>query len=485
MDGRNAANIKPKGIEITKPTSLRSALLAAMLALSFLTLASATRAADPPRHPTYYSAQKPILPPMPFNPFPELPVHQLDQWDWVYDDSQVDYEQLAREAAIVAPYSASRPFSPLDDSGPGLKILPISQGQIQLQIVNVPVGQVYDLYQTFELKGNLFTAAQCQKVGSGKNLATFTFSSQAAGSVFYALGDQDTDQDLDAIPDAFEQCVSKTSTSSANCPRDIYEAVITAQSPSGWFRLNDGSYANAVSGHTSLMAGGVGGGFDNDVLANGNSAYLFSQPSANLSLAEDAIGGGTGDPVSQGSFTLLFRALTGHATGKRYLLSQGNSLNNNNALAVYFDGTGAAGALKVAVGNTQVAPQQLREEIILQDLDMARGAWYYLAVTCDEARGNNQVRWYLGRVGSGTLQSGSFTLATSGTVFGDGGTITVGNKGGSTISAYQSPGNGYIDQVAFWKRELAADEIAAQFNRLTALFQGPSAVFDLTRWELT
>ena len=36
----------------------------------------------------------------------------------------------------------------------------------------------------------------------------------------------------------------------------------------------------------------------------------------------------------------------------------------------------------------------------------------------------------------------------------------------------------------FWQRELAEAEVNAQFNSLKGLFQGPSKVFDLTRWNL-
>ena len=42
-----------------------------------------------------------------------------------------------------------------------------------------------------------------------------------------------------------------------------------------------------------------------------------------------------------------------------------------------------------------------------------------------------------------------------------------------------------MDQLAFWNRELTSTEVNAQFNTLHALSQGPSKVFDLTRWELT
>jgi hypothetical protein len=215
----------------------------ALVAVACLTLAPATGAAEPPRFANYYSAQKPKWPPFPFNPFPELPVYQLDQWSWVYDDSQVNYEQIAMERSNASPTVAEsnpgRTLMELDDSGPRLTISRNGEGQIEVQIVNAPAGNVYDLYQTLQLDGNSLTAAHWQKIGSGSDGQIFTFSTQPSSSAFYVLGDQDTDQDLDGLPDAYEELVTKTSPISADCPRNIYEDAINGQSPDHWFKLND------------------------------------------------------------------------------------------------------------------------------------------------------------------------------------------------------------------------------------------------------
>ena len=42
-----------------------------------------------------------------------------------------------------------------------------------------------------------------------------------------------------------------------------------------------------------------------------------------------------------------------------------------------------------------------------------------------------------------------------------------------------------MEQITFWNRELNNSEVVTQFNTLTALFQGPAKVFNLTNWELT
>jgi len=207
---------------------------------------------------------------------------------------------------------------------------------------------------------------------------------------YFQLGTM-ADADNDGLTTAYEQLVGKTSPSNANSPQAIYEGVISNQSPSGWFKLNDGLLTNAISGRASLT--NFFGGFENDVFATARGAYSFSTNSDRLVLGEtdDPIGGGTNDAVTQGSFTLLFKTLAIRTTAKRYLLSQGTA--SANALAVYFDGTNSTdaaltGALRVGVGTN--------EQAILLDTNIVREAWYYLAVTCDETRGSNEVRWYLG-----------------------------------------------------------------------------------------
>jgi Alginate lyase/Concanavalin A-like lectin/glucanases superfamily len=284
------------------------------------------------------------------------------------------------------------------------------------------------------------------------------------------------DSDNDGLTDAYENLVSHTATNVANSPRALYENVLSNQSPSGWFKLNESNLLNAAS------SGGVavtnqGGLWDPDAFATGNGAYSFSATSDRLMVTNDVIGGGTSDATNQGSFTLLFKAMTAKATSKRYVLSQGTSVHTNtgNAIAVYFDGTNN-GALTLGVGPV--------ERIILTDTNLIRGAWYYLAVTCDETRTSNEVRWYLGPVGSQTWQTGGFALGGA-KKFGTSGQITLGNKEGSSSAFRESAStNGSIDQAAFWQRELTEAEVSAQFNALFPLFQGPAKAFDLSRWNI-
>jgi hypothetical protein len=295
------------------------------------------------------------------------------------------------------------------------------------------------------------------------------------------------DPDGDGLGNLQEYQMGTNPVGVHDCPRPLYEAVIRGQNPDRWFLLN-----NSLSDDSgSVTLGFLGGGFENDVFVNANSARYFSASTDRLTLNEtdDPLGGGVGDAVPTGSFTLLFRALGAQAAGTRdhYLLSQGDlTQESGNAIAVYF---AASGDLKLRVGSAV-------EQVVLNHYDpadgvandVAYGAWYYLAATCDEQASDTdkQVHWYLGRVASDTLNFGSFNLVTP-KKFGNNGVITVGNDVSESTGhdlAYSNPGRGYIDEVAFWRRELSSTEVNAQFNRLNALLQGPSLVFDLTRWNL-
>jgi hypothetical protein len=100
----------------SSPTPGRKVLMALALPLIFSgQAAESPMSTSLPKAAHYYSAQRLSqgvpLPPLPANPFPELPVYPLDEWSFVFDDRQVDYEQLRREpgdAPVVARQSFDR-----------------------------------------------------------------------------------------------------------------------------------------------------------------------------------------------------------------------------------------------------------------------------------------------------------------------------------------------------------------------------------------
>jgi hypothetical protein len=155
---------------------------------------------------------------------------------------------------------------------------------------------------------------------------------------YFQLGTME-DGDNDGLTDAYEQLVSHTGTNIPNSPRAIYEGIISNQNPSGWFQLNDGLLTNAISGRASLTNNG--GGFENHVFATANGAYAFANSTDRLVLDEtnDPIGGGTNDAVTQGSFTLLFKALTVRTTNGTSVLPK--EVHMNNPAETNYSGWGA------------------------------------------------------------------------------------------------------------------------------------------------
>jgi len=284
---------------------------------------------------------------------------------------------------------------------------------------------------------------------------------------YFQLGTM-ADGDNDGLSTAYEQLVSKTATNVANSPRALYETAISNQSPSAWFKLNNASLADAQGGQ-SLTNGG--GAWDVDAFAIGNSAFSFTASSHGLTTG-DIINGGTG--TNKGSMSLLFRSIDGYSSNTvRYVFYQ------NNDFGAFFEPTNTTsanpGSLKVHVGGQTNA--------ILLSNDLVFGALYHLTLTWDETNDvAAEVTWHLGRVG-GTLTSGTIDL-TNNRVVGSNTTVYLGNDNAAN-RAFRGPGFGALDEIVFWNRELTGPEVNAQFDTLKVLFQGPSKVFDLTRWELT
>jgi Alginate lyase/Concanavalin A-like lectin/glucanases superfamily len=283
---------------------------------------------------------------------------------------------------------------------------------------------------------------------------------------YFQLGDL-TDPDNDGLSTAYEQLSSHTSPTNADSPRAIYEGILSNQSPSAWFKLNDTNLADAQGGPSLTIAGGA---WDADAFAIGNSAFSFTASSHGLT-SGDVINGGTG--TNQGSMSLLFRSIEGFSSNTvRYVFYQ------NNDFGAFFEPTntssGSPGSLKVHVGGQTNA--------ILLSNDLVFGAWYHLTMTWNETNDvAPEVNWYLGRVG-GTLNFGTMDL-TNNRVVGSNTTVYLGNNNGAN-RALRGPGFGALDEIVFWNRELTGPEVNAQFDTLKVLFQGPAKVFDLSRWNL-
>jgi hypothetical protein len=185
--------------------------------------------ANRPKAAHYYSAQRlgqgvPV-PPLPGNPFPELPVYPLDERSFVFDDREVNYEQLRREAGD-APVVATQSFdqgAALEALGECASELLIYRGSntVTLTITNATEGRVFDLYRTFELSGDSITSSFWLWVTRGSNGQSFTFPTCPCPRVFYVLGCTN-DTDGDGLSDAFEVLVNKTSPTNAHSVNVLY-----------------------------------------------------------------------------------------------------------------------------------------------------------------------------------------------------------------------------------------------------------------------
>ncbi len=161
--------------------------------------------------PTYFSAQKPGLPPLPFNPFPALPVVEMSRGKFIYDDLDFDYSPPKHQSAG----EISAKDGVADDAPGGMNRLTAEDGlillvpefsgnQLTLKIAGNDPERAYDLYSST----NVAATNGWRYVGRllpGRTNITITATGQEME--FFRLADT-TDTDGDSLPDAFEALVA-------------------------------------------------------------------------------------------------------------------------------------------------------------------------------------------------------------------------------------------------------------------------------------
>ena len=497
----------------TKNFSRSIILLACLWSLAFVRPASAQLQKAPPalveQAPamgTFYLLGRIPSVPYPFDPYHgQLPVYAYDGVFFV-DDSAVSLFEMSLASGelfsgeegggmmlmsspgppggIVGTNSSTNLFCSsltnftvgyLSTNGLALGIAPTTNPWMALTIRTTTTNASYDVFGTTNLVELALPALGRTNwtwlMRANGRATNFSWGLTNWCERYFQLGTME-DADNDGLTTAYEQLVSKTSPTNANSPRAIYEGVLSNQTPSAWFKLNDTNLADAQGG--SFLTNG-GGSWGVDAFAIGNSAFSFTNTSNTDRLtAGDVISGGTG--TNQGSMSLLFRLFTSPPSGKRYLFSQ-KGASGSQEFAVFVESNGAPvdpAGLKVLIGGQTVT---MSTALVFQ-------AWHYLALTWHET--NDVATWHVAPIG-GTLTTGTINLTNSALV-GSISNVYLGNRqnnSGTFTSAFRSPGNGALDQIAFWNRVLTNTEVSVQFDTLKALFQGPSKVFDLTRWELT
>jgi hypothetical protein len=176
---------------------------------------------------SYYSLQHTNWPPFPFLPL-EVPVLDLGDGIFAYDDLSVDYDQLraARQQTLMEGENEPPP-PPGEGGGEGngdvqvplaydfttndlwVEIVLVTNRDISL-IIHAPDTNAYDLYRTFELIGKHATNSAWRWVGQGTNGQSLTFYNVRCRHAFYMLG-SGVDSDSDGLADAFEVLSSRTS----------------------------------------------------------------------------------------------------------------------------------------------------------------------------------------------------------------------------------------------------------------------------------
>jgi len=224
-----------------------------------------------------------------------------------------------------------------------------------------------------------------------------------------------------------------------------YQALLNGQAPGYWFRLDNNlvNSGTAVAPDLSQVGGTFAPGFESFE----DLAFAFNSGEQSLQETQDVI------PVV-GSFSFLFRTPDVPISGTRHLLTQGTETSTSNSFNLLF----ANPDLKFKAGNTVST---------LITGQPQPGTWYYFAASWDEARDGGEVMWWLGPVG-GSLRSGTMDLNNA-AVIGDGGSLFIGTKElGSFSNFREDGGDGTVDEVAIWMRELAEVEVLEQFATTSA-----------------
>jgi hypothetical protein len=199
---------------------------------------------------SFYSLQKTNEPPLPFNPFPELPLYGFGLDCFAYDDRLVDYVALQQERLAWQLLSQATTESLLAegyemesmDSGPpspgpgepggtndppscdpplfltstGLCLLPpvfLSSNSITLTLTNGEANAQYDLFGTTNLMELALPALSLTNwlwlVRGEPGQTAFTLTNVPLPESYYALGTM-LDSDADGLTDAYEMWVSHT-----------------------------------------------------------------------------------------------------------------------------------------------------------------------------------------------------------------------------------------------------------------------------------
>lgn len=248
-----------------------------------------------------------------------------------------------------------------------------------------------------------------------------------------------------------------------------YEATIAAPldgggGPALWYTSYDtatvtGHMDNSGSAGIAYQAYRLGGQSYTDYFGNPTKAYgLVNPPTQAAAVAGSTALFMTG---AQGTVCLLFKTPP-DMSGLQVLFAQGPGFElavNGGTMRVTYtsDGTKYANIGTPLAANT----------------------WYYAALKWDTSKPSNDLTWYVGEAGTGTLESGNLSIDAAG------GNSSIVISGRTSANFFLSP----IQEFAVWESELTDAAIQAQADALGTSGGGNQVEVslekssDLQNWE--
>jgi hypothetical protein len=246
-----------------------------------------------------------------------------------------------------------------------------------------------------------------------------------------------------------------------------FEATVAAPADGGggpvlWYRNADSATESGhmdSTGSASNQAFRLGGQLYADYFGNADKAFgLAAATSASASISGSSSLFMTG---AQGTVSFLFK--TGaDLTTLQSLFRQGGGFelivfNGRVRLSYTSDGTKTLNIGPSLQGNT----------------------WYHVALKWDTTKPSDDLTWYLGVAGSGTMQSGTVSIDAAG------GNTSIEIAGRSNSNFFLNP----MQQFAVWQRELSAASIQAMYDATVPTGNGAMVEVtlekstDLQNWE--
>jgi hypothetical protein len=139
----------------------------------------------------YYSEQNTNWPPLPFDPFPSLPVYSLGGGHFVYNDTSVTYPpQTNAPASATAVHHRAAGFSPLyTTSDIWIEMLGLTNSQVYMRLHGTIGGELYQLDSTTNLSipAKYWTPGEIITGASGTNFTDFSPVSISNGNPVFPV----------------------------------------------------------------------------------------------------------------------------------------------------------------------------------------------------------------------------------------------------------------------------------------------------------